>query len=31
MTLGLTVHIDGPELDLDEELKGNGKVVIRLP
>ncbi len=31
MTLGLTVHINGPELGLDEELEGDGKVVIGLP
>jgi hypothetical protein len=29
--LGLTVHIDCPELGLDEELEGGGKVVIGLP
>jgi hypothetical protein len=31
MTLDLTVHIDGPELGLDEELECGGKVVIGLP
>jgi len=28
MTLNLTVHIDSPELGLDEELEGGGKVVV---
>jgi hypothetical protein len=28
MALDLTVHIDGPELGLDEELEGGGKVVV---
>jgi hypothetical protein len=28
MALDLTVHIDGPELGLDEELDGGGKVII---
>jgi hypothetical protein len=31
MALDLTVHFDGPELSLDEELEGGGKVVIGLP
>jgi len=31
MALDLTVHIDGPELGLDEELEGGGKVVVGLP
>ncbi len=31
MTLNLTVHIDGPELGLDEELESGGKVVVGLP
>ncbi len=31
MALDLTVHIDGPELSLDEELEGGGKVVVGLP
>ncbi len=31
MTLSLTVHIDGPELGLDEELEGGGKVLVGLP
>jgi hypothetical protein len=30
MALGLTVHIDGPELGHSEELEGCGKVVIRI-
>ena len=28
MTLNLTIHIDGPELGLDEELEGGGNVMI---
>ncbi len=31
MALNLTVHINGPELGLDEELEGGGKVVVGLP
>jgi hypothetical protein len=31
MALDLTVHIDGPELGLNEELEGGGKVVVGLP
>ena len=31
MALNLTVHIDGPELGLDEELEGGGKGVVGLP
>jgi len=31
MALCLTVHIDGPELGLDEEFEGGGKVVVGLP
>jgi hypothetical protein len=28
MALDLTVHIDGPELGLDEELEGGRKIVV---
>jgi hypothetical protein len=31
MALDLTVHIDGPELGLDEKLEGGGKLVVGLP
>jgi hypothetical protein len=31
MALDLTVHIDGPELGLDEELEGGGKDLNGLP
>ncbi len=31
MTLNLTVHIDSPELGLDEELEGGRKVMVGLP
>ncbi len=31
MALDLTIHIDGSELGLDEELESGGKVVVGLP
>ncbi len=31
MALDRTVHIDGPELGLDEEVECGGKVVVGLP